>query len=47
MPDAFDVERKTYAAYQSPKYCNHFPFTKDSCPTMVEAMVSRLETVYG
>lgn len=45
MPDAYDVERKTYAAYQSPKYCNQFPFTADSGPTMVDAMVGRLESV--
>ena len=41
MPDAHDVERKTYAAYQSPKYCT------DSGPTMVDAMVDRLESVCG
>lgn len=45
MPDAHDVERKTYAAYQSPKYCNQFPFTQDSGPAMVDAMVEQLETV--
>ena len=45
MPDAHDVERKTYAAYQSPKYCNQFPFTKDSGPAMVDAMVERLGSV--
>ena len=45
MPDAYDVERKTYAAYQSPKYCNQFPFTRDSGPAMVDAMVERLESV--
>ncbi|NQV25364.1 MAG: hypothetical protein HQ518_13460 [Rhodopirellula sp.] len=45
MPDAHDVERKTYAAYQSPKYCNQFPFTKDSGPAMVNAMVDRLQSV--
>jgi hypothetical protein len=45
MPDAHDVERKTYAAYQSPKYCNQFPFTKTSGTTMVDAMVARLDNV--
>ena len=45
MPDAYDVERKTYAAYQSPKYCNQFPFTEQSGPAMVDAMVGRLESV--
>jgi len=38
LPDAYDVERKTYASYQSPKYCNQFPFTEESGPVMVEAM---------
>jgi hypothetical protein len=38
LPDAYDVERKTYAAYQSPKYCNQFPFTEESGPVMVAAM---------
>jgi len=45
MPDAHDVERKTYAAYQSPKYCNQFPFTKNSGMAMVDAMVARLDNV--
>lgn len=47
MPDAYDVERKTYAAYQSPKYCNQFPFTEQSGPAMVDEMVARLDTVCG
>lgn len=38
LPDAYDVERKTYASYQSPKYCNQFLFTAESGPVMVEAM---------
>jgi hypothetical protein len=40
MPDAHDVERRTYAAYQSPKYCNQFPFTDQSGPAMCDAMVN-------
>jgi len=39
MPDAHDVERKTYAAYQSPKYCNQFPFTAESGPALCDAML--------
>jgi len=39
MPDAHDVERRTYAAYQSPKYCNQFPFTAESGPVLCDAMV--------
>lgn len=42
MPDAHDVERKTYAAYQSPKYCNQFPFTAESGGVMVDAMIDAL-----
>ena len=39
LPDAHDIARQTYAAYQSPKYCNQFPFTNESGPAMCEAMV--------
>jgi neutral ceramidase len=45
MPDAYDVERKTYAAYQSPKYCNQFPFTSQSGPALVDAMIKQLQHV--
>ncbi len=40
LPDAHDIENKSYAGYQSPKYCNQFPFTPESGPTMVEAMLN-------
>lgn len=39
LPDAHDIARRTYAAYQSPKYCNQFPFTNESGPAMCDAMV--------
>jgi hypothetical protein len=42
MPDAYDIDRRTYAAYQSPKYCNQFPFTHDSGPTMCQAMLDTI-----
>lgn len=45
LPDAYDVERKTYGAYQSPKYCNQFPFTQESGTVMVKestALMNRL-----
>jgi hypothetical protein len=45
VPDAHDVERKTYAAYQSPKYCNQFPFTAESGPALCDAMVEACEKV--
>jgi hypothetical protein len=40
MPDAHDVAARSYAAYQSPKYCNQFPFTVESGPAMCDAMVA-------
>lgn len=40
VPDEHDVQRRTYAAYQSPKYCNQFPFTEASGLVMAEAMSS-------
>jgi len=45
LPDAHDVERKTYAAYQSPKYCNQFPFTAESGEVMVDAMVELMNSL--
>ena len=39
MPDAHDVERKTYAAYQSPKFTGQFPFTAESGGVLVQAML--------
>ena len=45
LPDAYDVERKTYAAYQSPKYCNQFPFTEESGEVMVTAMSDLLNSL--
>lgn len=38
LPDPYDVERKTYASYQSPKYCDQFPFTAEASGVMVQAM---------
>ncbi len=45
LPDAHDIERKTYAAYQSPKYCNQFPFIEKSGLTMVDEMSSLLNSI--
>lgn len=44
MPDPHDIERKTYAGYQSPKYCNQFPFTDASGPALVDAMHAMVQT---
>ena len=42
VPDAHDVAARSYAAYQSPKYCNQFPFTDASGPALCDAMVDVL-----
>ncbi len=39
LPDAHDIAARSYAAYQSPKYCLQFPFTNASGPAMCDAMV--------
>lgn len=40
LPDAHDIDARSYAGFQSPKYCNQFPFTAASGPAMCDAMVS-------
>lgn len=39
LPDEYDIKARSYAGYQSPKYCNQFPFTADSGPAMCDAML--------
>jgi hypothetical protein len=43
LPDAHDIAARTYAGYQSPKYCNQFPFTPQSGPAMCAAMLEVIE----
>jgi neutral ceramidase len=43
VPDAHDVERRSYAAYQSPRFKNQFPFTSASGMALVRSMVDALE----
>lgn len=43
MPDAHDVERRTYAALQSPKFMGQFPFTSQSGAALVQGMLTALE----
>jgi hypothetical protein len=43
VPDAHDVQRQSYAANQSPKFKNQFPFTAASGPALVDAMLAALE----
>jgi len=39
LPDAHDIAARSYAGYQSPKYCNQFPFTEASGSAMCDAML--------
>lgn len=39
LPDAHDIQARSYAGYQSPKYCNQFPFVEESGPAMCDAML--------
>jgi hypothetical protein len=43
LPDAHDIERRTYAANQSPKFKNQFPFVAESGTKMVHGMLAALE----
>lgn len=43
LPDAHDIEARSYAGFQSPKYCNQFPFVAESGPTMVTGMLEVIE----
>jgi hypothetical protein len=47
LPDAHDIERRTYAAIQSPKFTGQFPFTAESGKVMVDAMLAALKRVRG
>lgn len=47
LPDEHDILAKSYAGYQSPKYCNQFPFTAESGPTMCRAMLQTLQQVWS
>lgn len=39
LPDAHDLAARSYAAWQSPKYCNQFPFVESSGSAMCEGML--------
>jgi hypothetical protein len=43
LPDADDVQRRSYAAIQSPKFTAQFPFTKESGLAMIRGMLDALE----
>lgn len=42
LPDAYDIERKTYAAATSPKFTGQFPFTAESGQVLAEALTGVL-----
>jgi hypothetical protein len=42
MPDAYDIERRSYAADQSPRFTGQFPFTAESGPALVQGMLEAL-----
>lgn len=45
LPDAYDIAAKSYAAWQSPKYCNQFPFVDRSGDVMTDAMQRTIQLV--
>ncbi len=45
LPDEHDITVRSYAGYQSPKYCNQFPFTPVSGPAICDAMVASLQAL--
>ena len=45
LPDAHDVERRSYAAWQSPRFKDQFPFTAASGAALVQATLDALDTV--
>ena len=42
LPDAHDIERRSYAAEQSPKFTGQFPFTAQAGAVMVSGMLDTL-----
>lgn len=47
LPDAHDIDARSYAGFQSPKYCNQFPFTAASGPALCAAMLRTIECCRG
>jgi hypothetical protein len=45
VPDAYDVDRRSYAAYQSPKFKGQFPFTAGAGSVLVQGMLDTLARV--
>jgi len=47
LPDAYDIQRCSYAAIQSPKFTAQFPFTTASGAAMVQGLLAALDQVGG
>jgi hypothetical protein len=47
VPDAHDIERGSYAALQSPKFKDQFPFTAATAPALIDGMLAVLEEAAG
>jgi hypothetical protein len=45
LPDAVDIAARTYAGFQSPKYCNQFPFVAESAQVLCAATSQLIERV--
>ncbi len=45
VPDAHDIEAKSYAGYQSPKYCNQFPFVAETGEVLYSESCRLVESV--
>ncbi len=45
MPDAYDVARRSYAAYQSPRNTGQFPFTAASGAALIDGILNTLGAV--
>jgi len=45
LPDAYDIERKSYAADQSPKFTGQFPFTAESGEALVTGLLETLQRI--
>lgn len=42
LPDEHDIRARSYAGYQSPKYCDQFPFVPAAGPAMCDTMLAAI-----
>ena len=45
LPDTHEIDRRGYAAIQSPKFTGQFPFTPESGPAMIAGMLTALKAL--